>query len=295
MLKPTLWFAPAALAVVLLAGSAGPGAAQAAEVRRVTEKTFDFQPGGELVIDNQNGRIAVEAWDQPRVRIQVTRIARASDVKKAEEYISQIQAEVTVRPGKIEIKSHYPKRQESVGIWAILVEKATSFQTHYYVQIPVKTDLNLKTSNGEIRARGTQGSMGAYTTNGDIEVSRVSGALSAFTTNGGIEVEGSTGSLRAQTTNGSIVAALRALDPKGALRAQTTNGNVEVYLPRDLKATVEAETTNGTIAVSYPLTSSGVMTSKTVRGTIGGGGATVSLSTTNGQIRVGKLDEYESH
>jgi DUF4097 and DUF4098 domain-containing protein YvlB len=281
--------------VTLVGGPAGPGSAQAAEVRRVTEKTLDFEPGGELAIENQNGRVTVEAWDQPKVRIQITRIARASDERKAEEYVRQIQAEVTVRSDRIEIKSHYPKRQESIGIWAVLVEKATSFQTHYYVQVPVRTNLDLESSNGDIRVRGTQGSLSAQSTNGGIEVSGANGEISTSTTNGGIEVTGSSGSLNAETTNGSIVVAIRTLEPKGAVKAETTNGNVEVYLPRDVKATLQAETTNGTVALSYPLTTSGIMTSRTVHGTIGGGGSTVSLATTNGKIRVGRLEEYESH
>ncbi len=295
MSKSKYWLPALALAAALAAAPTVPGPASAAEVRRITEKTFDFNPGGELSIENQNGRIVVEAWDQPRVRIQVTRISRASDPQKAEEYMKQIQSEVTITSDKIEIKSHYPKRQESMGIWAILVEKSTSFQTHYYVQVPVKTRLDLETSNGEVRVRGTQGPITAQSTNGGIEVSGANGALLASTTNGSIEVDDTSGSLDASTTNGSITAVFRTLDPKGSLHASTTNGNVEVYLPKDVKATVEAGTTNGNIRVSYALTSSGVMTSKTVRGTIGGGGATVSLSTTNGQIRVARLDEYDSH
>lgn len=295
MLKPMSWFAPLLMITALVGGPAGPGSAQAAEVRRVTERTLDFEPGGELVIENQNGRVTVEAWDQPKVRIQITRVARASDEKKAEEYVRQIQAEVTIRSGRIEIKSHYPKRQESIGIWAVLVEKATSFQTHYYVQVPVRTNLDLGSSNGDIRVRGTQGTLSAESTNGGIEVSGADGEISTSTTNGGIEVTGSSGSLNAETTNGSIVVAIRALAPKSAIKAETTNGNVEVYLPHDVQATLQAETTNGTVAVSYPLTTSGIMTSKTVHGTIGGGGSMVSLATTNGKIRVGRLEERESH
>jgi putative adhesin len=295
MSKPMYLFPALALATALATVPVLPGSASAAEVRRITEKTFDFKPGGEMAIDNQNGRIVVEAWDQPRARIQVTRISRASDPQKAEEYMKQIQSEVTITTDKIEIKSHYPKRQESMGIWAVLVEKSTSFQTHYYVQVPVRTRLDLETSNGEIRVRGTQGACTAQSTNGSIGVSGANGALLASTTNGSVEVEDTSGSLEATTTNGSITAVFRTLDPKGSLHATTTNGNVEIYLPKDVKATVEAGTTNGSIRVSFPLTSSGIMTSKTVRGTIGGGGSTVALTTTNGQIRVARLEEYDSH
>jgi len=274
------------LALGAALAAAGPGTAGAEEVRKVTEKTFPFEPGGEISIDNQNGRITVEAWDRPQVRIQITRIARASDRRKAEEYLRQIRADVEVSPRSIEMVSRFPKRQGKVGFFEVIADRVASFQIQYYLQVPLKTSLRLESSNGGIQVRGTKGPVYAETTNGNIELNGVSGDIQTESTNGAIEVRNSAGTLSAETTNGGIYIELTAKDPEGAISAETTNGSVELLLPGSLRADLEAETTNGRVSVEFPVTSSGAMTSKAVRGTIGGGGPNIELATTNGNIDV---------
>ncbi|HEY7728287.1 MAG TPA: DUF4097 family beta strand repeat-containing protein [Candidatus Eisenbacteria bacterium] len=291
MTQRSLWAAAVALGAALTGGAVSPAPAGAAEARAVTEKTFEFAPGGEVAIDNQNGRITIEAWDRPRVRIQVTRVARASDDAKARAYLKEIRADVEIRRGKLEIVSRYPKRKETTGLFAILVERVASFQTHYYLQVPVETALELETANGLVRVRGTRGAVRAETTNGNIEIAGVAGPMDTHSTNGGIEVRSASGSLSAETTNGPILAELKSLDREGGVTLETTNGNVRLYLPSAVRADLAAETTNGRVSISFPVSDTETMTSKSVRGTINGGGTEVSLSTTNGDIDVRRLGE----
>ena len=293
MTRLNVWAAAAALGLALAGIAAAPAPAGAAEARKVTEKTFPFAAGGEVAIQNQNGRITIEAWTRPEVRVQVTRVARASDDAKAQDYLKQIRADVVVRKGKVEIVSRYPKRKETSGLFAVLVERVASFQTHYYLQVPVETALELETTNGLVRVRGTNGAVHATTTNGNIEVAGVSGEVETHSTNGGIEVRGASGSLTAETTNGAILAEVKALAREGAVSAETTNGSVQLFLPSAVKADLSAETTNGRVSVSFPVSGSEIMTTKSVRGTINGGGAEVSLSTTNGDIDVRRLGERQ--
>jgi DUF4097 and DUF4098 domain-containing protein YvlB len=291
MTRLTHWTAAAAVGVVLAGWVAAPPPARAAEARKITEKTFAFAPGGEVYVENQNGRITIEAWTRPEVRLQVTRVARASDDAKAQAYLKEIRADVQLRRGKLEVVSRYPKRRETTGLFAILVERVASFQTHYYLQVPVQTALELETTNGLVRVRGTMGAVHATTTNGNIEVAGVIGPVETHSTNGGIEVRGASGSLTAETTNGAILAEVKSVDPRGTVSAETTNGSVQVFLPGPVKADLSAETTNGRVTVSFPVSGSEVMTTKSVRGTINGGGVEVSLSTTNGDISVRRLTE----
>ena len=291
MTRLSRWAAAAVLGAALAGLAAAPAPVRAAEARKVAEKIFPFAPGGEVTIENQNGRITIEAWARPEVRLQVTRVARASNDAKAQAYLKQIRADVAIRKRKVEIVSRYPRRKETTGLFAILVERVASFQTHYYLQVPIETALELETTNGVVRVRGTKGGVHATTTNGNIEVAGVSGPVEAHSTNGGIEVRGASGSLTAETTNGAILAEVKAVDPDGTVSAETTNGNVQVFLPGSVRADLSAETTNGRVSVTFPVAASEVMTTKSVRGTINGGGAEVSLSTTNGDVDVRRLAE----
>ncbi|HMI30402.1 MAG TPA: DUF4097 family beta strand repeat-containing protein [Candidatus Limnocylindrales bacterium] len=279
---------------LLLAGVAVGGVAsraEGAEVRRVSERLIPFPPGGEVRIEDKNGRITVEGWSRNEVRIQATRVVRAEGNAKAEELMKELKSEVEVRNGRIDIMSRFPRRRESIGIWDILGRKVASLQINYYVQVPTKTDLVLETSNGEVRIHGLEGQLDAKTTNGDMRVGEVKGDVTLNTTNGEIELTGVSGGATAVTTNGSVVADVRGVSPKGGIELGTTNGNVEAYFPGTLKATLEATTTNGRVSIVFPVAVEGTTSSKSIRGTINGGGAKITLSTTNGNVDVRRAGE----
>ena len=278
----------AMLVAGLLAAAIGATDVSAAQVKKVAEKTFDFAAGGEIVIESSNGRIVVEGWDRPKARIQVTREVRAPDEKQAEELLKSLRADIQIYPSRIEIESRYPRRRRSSGLWDFLGRKVASMDIHYFVQVPRATSLALQTSNGEIRVRGISSTVDAATTNGDVSVSGAAGRVEAETTNGEVELLGVSGSIDGSTTNGSVRAELRSLARSERVRLTTTNGNVTLSLPASAKVTVDATTTNGRVSTAFPVTVGGVRSSKSITGTIGGGGATVSLVTTNGSIRIQK-------
>ena len=280
----------AAFALVL----AGCGTAGAATAKKVAEKTFEFAPGGEVSIESRNGRIVIETWDRSEARVQITRSVRAADDAQAKALLKELQADVELLPGRLEIVSRYPKRRENVGLWDFLGRKVAAMDIHYYLQVPKSTAVTLQTMNGEIRVRGTSRSVDASTTNGDISVSGASGPIEVRTTNGQVKLLAVSGDVIGTTTNGSVRAEIGSLDENDNVELQTTNGNVTVYLPSSLKASVAASTTNGKVSSSFPLTLSGAMSTKSIRGTIGGGkGAALAFATTNGNIQVLKIGERE--
>jgi DUF4097 and DUF4098 domain-containing protein YvlB len=178
----------------------------------------------------------------------------------------------------------------TLGLWDVTTgQRVGSLNIHYYVQVPRETRLALRTSNGEIRVRGTTGDLTGGTVNGKIEVTGVKGIVEVHTTNGEIHLASIDGSAEAGTTNGAVEAELKRLTPGSAVQLTTTNGDVTIALPGDLKADVDAITTNGRVRVDFPLTTQGDISSKKIRGTIAGGGTPISLRTTNGNIAITKI------
>ena len=53
-------------------------------------------------------------------------------------------------------------------------------------------------------------------------------------------------------------------------------------------------TTKGHVSIEFPITSQGVTTARTIRGTIQGGGAKISLGTTNGDVEVRRLGDGQT-
>jgi len=288
MMKLTNRFVGAGV-VALLAVAGVAGRAGAEEVRRVAERLIPFSPGGEIKVTDKNGRLVVEAWPRHEVRVQVTRVVRAGDRAKAEALMKELQADIEVGRDRIAIESRFPKRIETIGLWDILGRKVAALQINYYVQVPEESDLVLRTANGDVRVTATRGKVDAATTNGDVRIENVKGNLDLLTTNGEVHLTALEGGVNAHTTNGSIVAEVRKLTPRGWVDFGTTNGNVEAFFASDLKATVTATTTNGQVSIDFPVSQEGAMSSKTIRGTIGGGGAKISLGTTNGNVEVRRL------
>ena len=267
--------------------AAGP--ARAEELKKVAERLVPFTSGGEIRIDDKNGRLVVDAWSRHDVRIQITRVARARDRAKAEELMKDLQSEVEVEKDRIDIRSLFPKRLESMGLLDIFGRNRTAVSINYYVQVPEETDLWLQTTNGEVRVQGTTGHLEARTTNGGVQVSDVKGTVTLQTTNGEVHVTNVTGAASAHTTNGSVVAELRKLPASGAVDLQTMNGNVEAYFDNDLSANLDATTTNGHVSIDFPVTTSVLRSSRTIQGTIQGGGAKIVIQTTNGNVEVRRL------
>jgi len=279
----------AAFLAVLGLGTAGVRRADAEELKRVAERLIPFESGGAVHVDDSNGKVIVEAWSRREVRIQITRIVRLDDRAKAEALMKDLQSDVEVRKDRIDILSRFPRRHES--FLDLLHHRGGTIQINYYVQVPQGTDLDLSTSNGEVRVTGTTGRLEAKTTNGDIRVDQVKGRVDVATTNGEVRLTDVVGAASARTTNGSVVAEIRRLPPQGQVDLGTTNGNVEAYFDKDLRADLEAMTTNGQVSVAFPITNRGVTTPRTIRGTIQGGGAKIVLQTTNGNVEVRRVGD----
>jgi DUF4097 and DUF4098 domain-containing protein YvlB len=280
-----------ALACFLAGGPGTARRADAEELKKVAERLLPFAPGGEIHIDDKNGRLTVDAWPRHDVRIQITRVVRAKDRETAEAVMKELQSEIEVNGSRIDVQSRFPRRVESIGIMDLFGRKNTTMQINYYVQVPEESDLWLQTTNGEVHVQGTSGHLEARTTNGAVEVTNVKGNLTLQTTNGEVTVKNVTGQASAHTTNGSVVAELRRLPVSGAVDLQTTNGNVEAYFDRDLKADLDASTTNGHVSIEFPVTANVKRGSRTFHGTIQGGGAKITIQTTNGNVEVRRIGE----
>lgn len=281
--------AVAALACAGLVAGGSCAPAQAAQKKQITEKVFPLEPGGELEIRSQNGRITIEAWTEPRASVQITRIAKANEEKQVDALLREMQADVTVSPGRIEIVSRFPKRSESVGFWDMVGQRVTSMNIHYHVKVPARTGLELRTTNGDLQIRGITSTVSGTTVNGNVEVRGIKGPVEVETTNGNIRLAGVAGSARAETTNGTINAVIRQVEAGGHVVLSATNGGVTASLPEDLKATVDARTTNGRVRVAYPMTRLAGSSARALRASIGGGGVNLTLRTTNGNIVIQKI------
>jgi putative adhesin len=218
---------------------------------RTSESTMP-SPGGALVIDGKtNGGVSVFGSSRRDVLIR----ARIQANARTEERAEQIAGEIRIRT-------------DGGRIWAEGPETARRewWSVSYEVEVPSRSDLDLRAMNG------------------GLSIVDVSGVLRLETTNGGIHLEAVSGDVVAETTNGGMKVLLDGDRWQGkGLDAVTTNGGVSVHIPDGYSAHLETGTVNGAIDIDFPVTVQGRV-GRRITTDLGRGGATIRVITTNGGV-----------
>jgi hypothetical protein len=224
--------------------------------------TYPLTPAGEVRIVNTNGRIDVEGVDGSTLEVRAERIARGATDAAARELLPRIIIREDVKPERITLET---ERMSGIMIGA-------GFEVRYHVRAPKNAMVNVTNTNGQI------------------VVNALSGKVVAHTTNGAVKGTNLTGGVDGETTNGSVSIDMASLG-RERVSIETTNGSVTLMLPEQARATVSATVTNGGINVgsldNFDVTEK---SRRRLEGKMNGGGAEVSLHTTNGSIRVRSRD-----
>ncbi len=147
--------------------------------------------------------------------------------------------------------------------------------------IHIQGNCELITSDGNIKAGHIQGSVSGKTSDGDIVLKDVEGENNARTSDGDILFEGMNGSLNAQTSDGDIRGDLTQL--RNPLYLKTSDGNISVTIPDGLGLDLILKGEE----ISTKLTNfSGDKGDHHVEGKINGGGISVELVTSDGDITI---------
>jgi hypothetical protein len=254
-----------AATLLFLAASATAGAATLEET---IDRTLDVRAGATVALTNVNGKITINSWDQPRVRI-VAKKEVEGNRSDAQEAMKALKVEIVPQNGGVTITTRHPRGQNEgfSSIFDWLLGNHVNAQVRYELTIPRSMNVDVRNTNGSIHLDGVTGHLELDTTNGKIEVQRCAGSIDASTTNGGIYAD------LVRVTKGQ------------PLRFETTNGRIELQVPHDLAADIEAGTTNGSISTDLPVATTHFKRNS-LRGTINGGGTSISLHTTNGGIAI---------
>ena len=134
---------------------------------------YDLQSGGRLNVENANGSVEIEGWDRNEVEISGVKYASRQSL------LDELRIEIHNSPDAISIRTVRPYHPQ----W--------SAGARYTIRVPRTTVVDrISTSNGPIRVRDI-GSAGAHlqtlnlrTSNGLIRAENVTGVIDAQTSNG---------------------------------------------------------------------------------------------------------------
>jgi DUF4097 and DUF4098 domain-containing protein YvlB len=167
--------------------------------------------------------------------------------------------------------------------------------------------VRVRTSGGDVGLKDVTGDVVARTSGGDVKVGRVGGRVEAKTSGGDIEVRGAgadlevstsggdidlfdiEGPVRASTSGGDITARLTR-SPAESCKLSTSGGSIDLYLAPGVGLQIEASSTGGRVSADVPVTITEMDGKSRISGSINGGGATMTMRTSSGSIRIRSMN-----
>lgn len=255
---------PAVCAVVV---STLPSSLEAYRLKESWQRTIDVEEEATLVINNKNGHIRIEAWDEKRIEITAEIRIKASSKYEARKILEDISFEVLEEPRHVEVQASLPKlyQDKSFGFGH---GDFTAVAIRYNVKVPRYANFGCEVVNGDIGVRGLEGTIALNTSSGSIDLSSVRGFG------------------KAHTSNGEIHCTIEDFPASGALALSAVNGDVDMKLPEDIDAEFDLATVNGRIRVNKELRDGIEFSRSKATGVIGSGQGKIRVRTKNGNISI---------
>jgi len=264
------------------------------------EKEYPFPAPGVLTINNIEGNITVQEWQQDAVRLKVV---KRSNVHNNLENLS------------IQENSAHKDGQSHLSLTSTYHGEKTKGAIDYFVQVPSRTSLKVRTGKGAvtihdvqgkimaqtgegpISVNGTKGTLLAQTEKtGDITTDNAAGDIKAITRKGNIYVRNASNSVIASAERGKIETSFEKLPETGRVELHAAHGNVSVALPSTANAHIQGSTKHGVLTSTHYIALRPHTTQlnkdawkqfkKEVEGTIGTGEAEIKLTSTSGNISI---------
>jgi hypothetical protein len=225
-----------------------------------TRKTFQLKPGARLFIQGINGRVEITTSETQTAEVFVKRTGDSpASLRRREITIEETSDGLVVR-GK----------QNRVGIWDRLF--GHNAREEVTIKAPRQIALSFKGVNGSISTTDIEGA---------VEVKGVNGRVELGQTSGSAEISG---------VNGRISVGLKSLEGGGA-RFSGVNGGIELRLANGLNADLTARGMNGNVRSEIPeVTVDKEEYRRTYSARIGTGGAPITISGVNGNVRLTRAD-----
>lgn len=144
--------------------------------------------------------------------------------------------------------------------------------------------LQASTGSGSIRASGVAGSITTSSGSGSVEVTQTApGDVKIETGSGSVRVGGAQGALDVDTGSGSINV---EGEVAGNWRLHASSGSVTLRLSQGTGFDLSASTSSGGIESDHPVTVVGKLSRRELRGAVRGGGHSLEVETSSGNIRI---------
>ena len=155
---------------------------------------------------------------------------------------------------------------------------------------PLAGRIDINTSDGDITALGLRGEITMASSDGDIEAGDLDGKLRLRTSDGNGSVAGRFDMLAVRSSDGDLdVTAIKGSALAEPWSLESSDGRIGLRVPADLKATLDARSRDGSLDVDLPVSIQGKIHRNRLQGDLNGGGPLLTLRSSDGGIRISAL------
>jgi len=257
--------------IILLLGSVGLTGCIGQASKEFNEE-YETNENTILKVANINGDVEIIRWDGNTVTLD----AKISSYKGNDE-LEKIIINVNESYNLIDIETKY------LGTGKVEVS------TDMIIKVPTLVTVDkVTTSNGDVQISGTKGNTTVHSSNGEITITDVNGYVTASSSNGDIEIKDTTGIADLDTSNGDIY--VEIFDFQENISIDSSNGGISIYINPSFNATINMSTSNGQISIAGISLNLTTDEEKYKVGNLGEGGNTITITNSNGNINLYKLN-----
>jgi hypothetical protein len=236
-----------------------------------------------LLVDNVNGYVHVTGAGGSQVQVTARKVIRAETESDLREAKSEVNLNMTEKPGTVSVDYDAPWRCNSEG------RGCRDQQRRFYT---VSYDIDIQTPRDARLVVST-------INNGDIRIDGIAGNFDISNINGGIAMTGAAGSGGVHTINGPISVHF-AKNPSGPTSFKSINGQLDAYFQPGLSADLLFKTFNGQIYSDFEVSAGAARVAETEQhdgrfvyhsdrarsARVGRGGPELSFDAFNGNVRL---------
>jgi hypothetical protein len=228
---------------------------------REFQENYPVRPNVVVSIQSEFGRVQVETWENPVVRVRAEISVGAEKSETAEEIAGAIGIDVEVTTERIDVSTQYPDMRDRGRV---------VHEVNYILTVPANASILCTNTFGDTVIHGVTGTVGVDSQFGVVDLRNLAGSVSVrakgdyplhatgLREGGAFELRESqaeflnvSGALKVNNFMGSVT--LREFAPSCDIDVRNDNGPVHVYLPENRQPSVTVTTLYGSIQSDVPM------------------------------------------
>lgn len=277
-------------------------------------KSFRVSPGGQLTLDSDVGNVEIKTGNSDTVSIEIKRRLKVDNRQAADELLKNLNLDMSQNGNDVNVIVKLVDDNNQTNRRKIQMDFLVSMPRNFNLKLrtvgsanvaDVQGMVNASTAGGSLRIGNVEGPVTAQSGGGSLTIGNVGGNLEARSGGGSINVGRISGSVKASAGGGSVsieeaadatevtasggsVKAYISRQPSAGFKMRADAGNIDLRLPDSVAISVDASCTAGRVTTDYGLAGESSMHGGSLKGDINGGGPSVVLRASAGNIHLYK-------